>query len=247
MRSLAKSNQHFRKAVRKLPLGVSSNFRYWGEDKTVYVRRGKGARVWDIDGNEYIDYRLAYGPVILGYGDPRVDEAATAGMDVGGVFALSTELEYEVACRINKMVPAAELVRFSNSGTEAVEAALKIARLHTGRSGFVAMERGFHGRTMGALSVTAEKRFREPFAPLIDGVQRVPYDDVDALRMALNDSVAMLAAPALAVAPPPSSWPRATGCDASVTPDTGTGLRRPAASSRRRRIGSRSARRRRCS
>lgn len=145
MRSLARSNQHFRKAVQRLPLGVSSNFRYWGDDRTIYVKRGKGARVWDIDDNEYIDYRLAYGPVILGYADARVDKAAIAGMDVGGVFALSTELEYDVASRISKMVPAAELVRFSNSGTEAVMAALRIARSFTGKDGHIVMEGGYHG------------------------------------------------------------------------------------------------------
>lgn len=73
MRCLSKSNEQFLKANTRLPLGVSSNFRYWGDDQTIYARRGKGARIWDIDGNEYIDYRLAYGPVILGYADPRVD------------------------------------------------------------------------------------------------------------------------------------------------------------------------------
>ena len=145
MRSLVRSNEHFRKANQRLPLGVSSNFRYWGDDGTIYVKRGEGARVWDIDDNEYIDYRLAYGPIILGYADPRVDEAAKKGMEVGGVFALSTELEYDVACRINKMVPAAELVRFSNSGTEAVMAALRIARSFTGKDGHVVMEGGYHG------------------------------------------------------------------------------------------------------
>lgn len=145
MRSLTGSNQHFEKAVGKLPLGVSSNFRYWGDDKTIYVRRGQGGRIWDIDDNEYIDYRLAYGPIILGYADPRVDEAARKGMEVGGVFALSTELEYQVASRISKMVPAAELVRFSNSGTEAVMAALRIARAFTGKDGHVVIEGGYHG------------------------------------------------------------------------------------------------------
>lgn len=145
MRTLSRSNQHFRNANTRLPLGVSSNFRYWGDDKTIYIERGKGGRLWDIDGNEYIDYRLAYGPVILGYADERVDEAAHQGMNVGGVFALSTELEYEVACRISKMVPAAELVRFSNSGTEAVMAALRIARAVTGKDGHVAVEGGYHG------------------------------------------------------------------------------------------------------
>jgi glutamate-1-semialdehyde 2,1-aminomutase len=145
MRTLTRSNQHFKKAVGKLPLGVSSNFRYWGDDKTIYVRRGQGGRIWDIDDNEYIDYRLAYGPIILGYADPRVDEAARKGIDVGGVFALSTELEYQVASRISKMVPAAELVRFSNSGTEAVMAALRIARAFTGKDGHVVIEGGYHG------------------------------------------------------------------------------------------------------
>ena len=145
MRSLSRSNAHFKKANTRLPLGVSSNYRYWGDDKTIYIERGEGGRVWDIDGNEYIDYRLAYGPIILGYGDSRVDEAAREGMNVGGVFALSTELEYEVACRIRKMVPAAELVRFSNSGTEAVMAALRVARAFTGKDGHVIMEGGYHG------------------------------------------------------------------------------------------------------
>jgi glutamate-1-semialdehyde 2,1-aminomutase len=144
-RSLRRSNRHFRKAVQKLPLGVSSNFRYWGEDKTIYVRRGKGARLWDIDDNEYIDYRMGYGPGILGYADERVDEAARAGMEIGGVFALSTEREYAVARRISKMVPAAELVRFSNSGTEAVMAALRLARAFTGKDSHVVVEGGYHG------------------------------------------------------------------------------------------------------
>ncbi|MDH5501411.1 MAG: aminotransferase class III-fold pyridoxal phosphate-dependent enzyme, partial [Gammaproteobacteria bacterium] len=145
MRTLTKSNQQFKKAITKLPLGVSSNFRYWGDEKTIYAKRGKGGRIWDIDDNEYIDYRLAYGPAILGYADPRVDEAARAGMEVGGVFALATELEYEVANRISKMVPAAELVRFSNSGTEAVMAALRVARAYTGKDGHIVLEGGYHG------------------------------------------------------------------------------------------------------
>jgi glutamate-1-semialdehyde 2,1-aminomutase len=145
VRNLSRSNQHFKHASTRLPLGVASNFRYWGDDKTIYVERGKGGRIWDIDGNEYIDYRLAYGPIILGYGDPRVDKAARKGIEVGGVFALSTEPEYEVACRISNMVPAAELVRFSNSGTEAVMAALRVARAFTGKDAHIVVEGGYHG------------------------------------------------------------------------------------------------------
>jgi len=144
-RDLVRSNAHFRRALGRLPLGVSSSFRYWGDERTIYVARGKGGRLWDIDGNEYVDYRLGYGPAILGYADDRVDAAARAGMEVGGVFALSTTRELAVAERIAKMVPSVELVRFSNSGTEAVMAALRLARAHTGRDSYVLVEGSYHG------------------------------------------------------------------------------------------------------
>jgi glutamate-1-semialdehyde 2,1-aminomutase len=144
-RPLSKSNAQFARAVKRLPLGVSSTFRYWGDDRTIYVHHGKGGRTWDIDGNNYVDYRLGYGPAILGYADDRVDAAARKGMEVGGVFALSTERELTVADRIAKMVPAAELVRFSNSGTEAVMGALRLARAYTGRESYLLVEGGYHG------------------------------------------------------------------------------------------------------
>ena len=75
-RSIKRSNAHHQKALGALPLGVASNFRYWGEDKTIYIDHGKGGRITDIDGNTYVDYRMGYGPGILGYADARVDEAA---------------------------------------------------------------------------------------------------------------------------------------------------------------------------
>src|SRR4028119_915823 len=75
-RDLSRSNAHFQKALKRLPLGVASTFRYWGEERTIYVARGKGGRMWDIDGNGYVDYRLGYGPAILGYAEERVDAAA---------------------------------------------------------------------------------------------------------------------------------------------------------------------------
>ena len=144
-RSMTKNNAHFQRAVKRLPLGVASNFRYWGEERTLYVKRAQGARLVDLDDNVYVDYRLGYGPAILGYADPRVDEAARAGMDVGGVFALATERELAVAERIAKMVPAAELVRYSNSGTEAVMAGLRLARAYTERDDYVILEGSYHG------------------------------------------------------------------------------------------------------
>ena len=144
-RHLTKSNAQYRKAVKRLPLGVASTFRYWGDDRTIYVSHGKGGRTFDIDGNGYVDYRLGYGPAILGYADERVDAAARRGIEVGGVFALSTERELAVADRIAKMVPGVDLVRFSNSGTEAVMAALRLARAFTGRDSYLLVEGSYHG------------------------------------------------------------------------------------------------------
>ncbi len=144
-RDLTRSRAHFERARTRLPLGVASNFRYWGDERTIYVDHAKGGRIWDLDGNAYVDYRLGYGPAILGYCDERVDEAAREGMARGGVFALATEKEYEVADRIARMVKGAERVRFSVSGTEAVMAALRVARGFTGRDGYVLVEGGYHG------------------------------------------------------------------------------------------------------
>src|ERR1700682_2537567 len=166
-RKLTKSNAHFQRAVKRLPLGVASNFRYWGEDRTIYVKQGRGARITDLDDNIYIDYRMGYGPAILGYADPRVDAAARAGMEVGGVFALSTEREYLVAERIARMVPAAELVRFSNSGTEAVMAALRLARTYTRKDNYVTLEGSYHGLFDAAMWYTPMDKWTELGAPQV--------------------------------------------------------------------------------
>lgn len=144
-RKLSSSNAHFARSVQQLPLGVASNFRYWGDDRTIYIKQGKGGRITDIDDNTYVDYRLGYGPAILGYAHPEVDAAAREGMEVGGVFAFATEREYTVAQQISEMVPAAELVRYSNSGTEAVMAALRVARAASGKDDFIMIEGGYHG------------------------------------------------------------------------------------------------------
>ena len=166
-RDLTKSNAHWKKAVTRLPLGVASNFRFWGEDKTIYVKEGRGARITDLDDNRYVDYRLGYGPAILGYADPRVDAAAREGMNVGGVFALSTERELRVAERIAKMVPAAELVRFSNSGTEAVMAGLRLARAYTGKDDYIILEGSYHGLFDAAMWYTPMEKWSQQGEPEI--------------------------------------------------------------------------------
>src|ERR1700726_3427254 len=171
-RTLTKSHEHYRRALPRLPLGVASNFRFWGEDRTIYVKEGRGARVTDLDDNVYVDYRMGYGPAILGYADPRVDEAARAGMQVGGVFALSTERELSVANRIARMVPAAELVRFSNSGTEAVMAALRLARAYTGKDDYVILEGSYHGLFDAAMWYTPMDKWSQVGDPQVQ-----PYSE----------------------------------------------------------------------
>jgi glutamate-1-semialdehyde 2,1-aminomutase len=195
-RSLNRSNLHFERALERLPLGVASDCRYRGRDRTFYVKRASGARLWDIDDNEYIDYRLGRGQMILGYADPRVAKAARAGIEVGGVFALATELEFAVAERIAKLVPAAELVRFSNSGAEAVVDALRLARAFTGKDAIAVVEDGFHGLLGAALwDATHQNRpqgtnpspsgsaVRGPFDSLIYGV---PANDADGFEELLS-------------------------------------------------------------
>jgi glutamate-1-semialdehyde 2,1-aminomutase len=204
--SLQKSNEHFRKALTRMPLGVSSNFRYWGDDKTVYVKHGKGARLWDLDGNGYIDYRLGYGPAILGHCHPEVDAAAREAQNVGTVYALGTEREYTVASLIGEMVPAAELVRFSNTGTEAVMAALRLARGATGKDGYVTFEGSYHGlfdSAMWTLDTATIQDGREPtivsYGKGIPGLVRqlfwqVPYNDANRLEAVLKQNHDRIAA-----------------------------------------------------
>ena len=166
-RTLTRSNEHYQRALKRLPLGVASNFRFWGEGRTIYVKEGRGARITDLDGNVYVDYRMGYGPAILGYADARVDEAARQGMQVGGVFALSTEREYALADRIAKMVPAAELVRYSNSGTEAVMAALRLARAFTKRDDYVILEGSYHGLFDAAMWFTPMDKWSQVGDPVV--------------------------------------------------------------------------------
>src|SRR4030066_1986889 len=107
------------RAFKSIPLGVNSNFRYWGDDITPYVEKAKGPYLWDVDGNRYIDYRLAFGPIILGHAYDEVDALVHAEIDKGVLFAMTGELEIGLAEKIVAMCPAVEMVRLSCSGTEA--------------------------------------------------------------------------------------------------------------------------------
>ena len=134
----------YHRALRTLPGGTDSNFRAWGED-TVYVDRGKGGRVWDIDGNEFIDLRMGYGPVILGHGDDRVDDHVNERMRRGVSFSLTSEDEVhamELLCELNGWV---DMARMTVSGTEATMHAMRVARAFTGRTKIVKFEGQYHG------------------------------------------------------------------------------------------------------
>jgi len=108
----------YQRALRTLPGGTDSNFRAWGED-TIYVDRGKGGRVWDIDGNEFIDLRMGYGPVILGHADDRVDDHVNERMRRGVSFSLTSEDEVQAMELLKELTGWVDQARMTVSGTEA--------------------------------------------------------------------------------------------------------------------------------
>ena len=134
----------YRRALKTLPGGTNSNFRAWGED-TVYIDRGKGGRIWDLDGNEYIDLRMGYGPVILGHGDERVDDYVNERMRRGVSFSLTSEDELRAMELVKELTGWVDKVRMTVSGTEATMHAMRIARAYTGREKIVKFEGQYHG------------------------------------------------------------------------------------------------------
>jgi LysW-gamma-L-lysine/LysW-L-ornithine aminotransferase len=155
--------------------------------------RGLGARVWDADGNEYIDCAGGQGAANLGHAHPAIVRAVS---EQAGRLISCPEIFYNdrralLLERLTSVAPAGlERAFLCNSGAEAVEAALKFARLSTGRHEVVAAMRGFHGRTMGALSATWTRAYREPFEPLVPGFRHVPYNDSAAMRDAITPKTA---------------------------------------------------------
>ncbi|MFN5934131.1 MAG: aspartate aminotransferase family protein, partial [Roseiflexaceae bacterium] len=150
----------------------------------VAIVRGQGATLWDADGKQYIDCVGGQGSANLGHAHPAVVAAiqhqATQLMSCPEIFHNDQRAAY--LDELSAVLPAGMGRMFlCNSGTEAVESALKFARLATGRTQIIGAMRGFHGRTMGALSVTYEPKYREPFDPLIPGITHVPFDRIEAM------------------------------------------------------------------
>ena len=157
----------------------------------VRIDRGKGVRVWDTSGKEYIDCMGGYGVALVGHCNPRVVEA------------IKNQAEKLIVCHmsfyndargdfLNRMATIApkglSKIFFSNSGAEAVEAALKFSRRYTGKPGIISMSGGYHGKTFGALSATYSEKYRKPFMPLLENVKFLPYTTTR-IEDAVNDNI----------------------------------------------------------
>jgi acetylornithine/LysW-gamma-L-lysine aminotransferase len=154
--------------------------------------------LWDEDGRRYLDMMSNYGVAILGHSHPDVTEAIQqqAGTLISAHQSFYNDARAHFLRALEALLPdGLRRLSFSNSGAEAVEAALKYARVATGRHAFVSAKRGYHGRTFGALSVTGEPKHRTPFAPLLEGSTHVVYGDLEAAREALHDAAAIILEP----------------------------------------------------
>jgi glutamate-1-semialdehyde aminotransferase len=151
-----------------------------------YLQRGRGSHVWDVDGNEYIDFSMGIGPISLGYAYPAVDAAIKAQLEDGITFSLMHPLEVEVAEQVRSMVPGAEMVRFSKTGCDVTTAAVRLARAFTGRKKVLCC--GYHGWHDWYISVT--DRDRGIPAEVAALTNTFAYNDLESVRAALDDDTA---------------------------------------------------------
>jgi glutamate-1-semialdehyde 2,1-aminomutase len=193
----------FQRAKDNLVNGVSSQFRYWGDEDTLVIDRGEGAYVFDMDGKRYIDYQCGFGPVILGHGHPVVAEAAAAAGRDGVSFAMTQRREVEAAEAFRKAVPWTERLRFTNTGTEATMHAIRLARGFTGRDVILKFEGQYHGvhdyvmySTAGAPPAKLGSRYRpvpwqssSGIPDMIRTVVRVlPFNDLELAERLFRDA-----------------------------------------------------------
>ncbi len=153
-----------------------------------YLVRGKGSHVWDVDGNEYIDYMMGVGPLSLGYAYPKVDDAIKKQLEDGITFSMMHPLEVEVAEMIRQIVPNAEAVRYSKTGADATSAAVRLARAYTGKNKILCC--GYHGWHDWYIAVTARNH------GIPEAVQAISYtfnyNDIDSVKNSLDDDVAAI-------------------------------------------------------
>jgi glutamate-1-semialdehyde 2,1-aminomutase len=184
------SDRAFARARDLIPGGVNSPARAFGAVGGVppFISHGRGAHIFDIDGNDYIDYVCSWGPLIFGHAHPRVTTAVKEACDRGTSFGAPTEIEVELAAQIIEMVPSIEMVRMVNSGTEATMSAVRVARGYTERSKIIKFEGGWHGHGDSFLIKAGSSALTlgVPDSPGIpDGVAR------DTITLSFNDGAAV--------------------------------------------------------
>ena len=161
--------------------------------KPLLLVRGKGALVWDNNDRQFIDCTSSYGVSFLGHCHPAIVEAVTRQAErlIACHGSFYNDIRSELVTKIVEVSPKGlDKVFLSNSGAEAVESALKFARKSSGKPEVIAMMGSFHGKTMGALSATWGKKYREPFEPLLPGFRHVPYGNSEKLRQAVTEETA---------------------------------------------------------
>jgi len=161
--------------------------------RPIVIAKGNGALVWDINGKEYIDCTGSYGVCIVGHSHPRVVEAVRRQAEtlISCHASFYNDARSELLQKITKIAPKnLNKVFLANSGAEAVECAIKLARKFSGKPEIIAMMGAFHGKTMGALSATWDKKYREPFKPLVPEFKHVPPEDLEKVREAITEKTA---------------------------------------------------------
>jgi len=161
--------------------------------KPVVLVKGKGAKVWDINGKEYVDCSTSYGVALLGHCHPKVVSAVQAQAEqlITCHGAYYNDRRAEFVKKLVHLTPKGlDKVFLSNSGAESVECAIKLARKYMGKPEIIALMGAFHGKTMGALSATWDKKYREPFMPLVPEIKHVAPDNADKIREAISEKTA---------------------------------------------------------
>ncbi|MBI3949260.1 MAG: glutamate-1-semialdehyde 2,1-aminomutase [Acidobacteria bacterium] len=197
------SHEFFEAAKQLLPGGVDSPVRSFASvgGEPFFVVRGHGAKIYDVDGREYIDYVCSYGPLILGHAPPSIVNALKEQAEHGTSYGAPTPLEVELAKLITEAMPSIEMVRFVNSGTEAAMSAIRLARGFTDRKKIVKCEGCYHGHGdsflskagsgLATLGISASPGVPDEFAGL---TLNVPYNDLDALERTLEAHAGEVAA-----------------------------------------------------
>ena len=192
---LEKSKKLFEEAQKYLVGGVNSPVRAFKSVgmEPVFIKKGKGSRVWDVDDNEYIDYVLSWGPLILGHANDQIINAIKEVSNYGTSFGAPTELEIEMAKAVIDAVPSIEMVRFVNSGTEATMSAIRLARGYTGRKKIIKFDGCYHGHG-DSLLVSAGSGVATLGIPGTPGIPEelakltivLPYNNIEAIEEAFK-------------------------------------------------------------